>query len=495
MLRAPHAGRPLERAQTTMNPKLKRTVQYLLTVVFGQGLAFLLLPVVTRFLDPVEYGEYALALSISGLVGMFGSGWVRNVGLRLYYDAGGRGTTRGFYLGTTLAQAVMASALYAVVVLALQWSGFMVVSLDVLLAAGIMLIIGDQYGYAVTLLRAEERSTAFTVAEIGSGLVRFGATLGGLYAGFVEAELLFAAMAAAYLVGAAFAVPVLWRRLTGPIRIDRVGVGETLRAGPAALPFSVAAWLDNLASRLILEGFLGTAVVGVFSVGYSIGERLVGSLTQAVFMMAWPSVLNAWREGGVAPAREALRDAQRIYAFLTVGPVLFLIVSSADVTRLLAGPEYRDASSVIPLVAGAMWLRGLSSYLNRHLELEKRFARLSTVALVGAVVNVGLSLALVKDFGMLGVATATVVSNAGTCAFYFLTRDRRLTALRSEAFAAAAALAAAAWGASRLTAAVVRPCHLAEGDLQMLVFVVVYALGVALVLLGGRLLAARRRSA
>lgn len=476
-----------------MTPKLKRTVQYLLTVVFGQGLAFLLLPVVTRFLDPVEYGEYALALSISGLVGMFASGWVRNVGLRLYYDAGERGTTRGFYLGTTLAQAVMATALYTVVVVLLQLSGFVVVSLNVLIAAGAMLIVGDQYGYAVTLLRAEERSTAFTVAEIGSGLVRFGATLGGLYAGFAQAELLFVAMAVAYLIGALVAVPVLWRRLVGPARIDRAGVSETLRAGPAALPFSVAAWLDNLASRLILEGFLGTAVVGVFSVGYSIGERLVGSLTQAVFMMAWPSVLNAWREGGVAPAREALRDAQRIYAFLTVGPVLFLIVSSADVTRLLAGPDYREASAVVPLVAGAMWLRGLSSYLNRHLELEKRFARLSTVALVGAVLNVGLSLLLVKDFGMVGVATATVVSNAGTCAFYFLTRDRRLTAVRYGAFASAGSLAVAAWLASRLVGAVVTPGRLAVGDLEMLTFVVVYAVGFAAVFLGGRLLAARRR--
>lgn len=474
-----------------MSPKLKRTIQYLLTVVFGQGLSFLLLPLVTRFLDPVEYGQYALALAVSGLVGMFASGWVRNVGLRLYYDAGERGTTRGFYLGTALAQAALSTTLYSAVLLVLRAAGHMPADMPVLLAAGLVLVLGDQYAYAVTLLRAEERSTAFTVAEVGSGFVRFGATVAGLYAGFATAELLFIAMALAYLLGSAYAVPTLWLRLTGPARLDRGGLIETLRAGPSALPFSVAAWLDNLASRLILQGYLGTAVVGVFSVGYSIGERLVGSLTQAVFMMAWPSVLNAWRDGGVAAAREALRDAQRIYAFLTVGPVLFLVVHGPEVTRLLTGPEFREASAVVPLVATAMWFRGLSSYLNRHLELNKRYAHLSSVALAGALVNVSLSLALVGEFGFVGVASAAVFSNALTCSYYFLSRDRELTSLRVGALAPAGALAALAWLGSHFATRAQLPGWLAPGEAGMAAFVIVYASGFGLVLLVRRVLPAR----
>lgn len=460
-----------------MNPRLKQTIQYLLTIVLGQGLAFVLLPIVTRFLDPVEYGHYALALSVSGLVGMFASGWLRNVGLRLYYDAAERGVTRGFYLGTALAQGVIAAALYTLVLVVLKSIGYLPTDLSVLIVAGLALLFGDQYSYAVTLLRAEERSTAFTIAEVGSGVLRFAVTLAGLYAGFARADLLFVAMAAAYLAGALFAVPVLWRRLVGPVAFDRVGIVETLRAGPSALPFSVAAWLDNLASRLILQGFFGTAIVGIFSVGYSVGERLVGSLTQAVFMMAWPSVLNAWRTGGVVPARAALREAQRIYAFLTVGPVAFLMLHNVDAMRLLAGPEYQEAASVVPLVAGAMWLRGLSSYLNRHLELNKRFGYLSAVALAGALLNVALSLALAKDYGMLGVATATVFSNALVCGFYFLTRDRELTSVRYGSFAVAGLLAGCAWGASALVPAVVPAGRMLVGDVQMLAFICVYAIG------------------
>src|SRR5690606_41774361 len=56
-----------------------------------------------------------------------------------------------------------------------------------------------------------------------------------------------------------------------------------------------------------------------------------------------------------------------------------------------------------------------------------------------------LPISLVRGHGMVGVATATVFSNALTCAFYFLTRDRHLTRVRFGSFAAAGGLAALAW--------------------------------------------------
>jgi len=460
-----------------MNARLLRIGQYLLTVIFGQALSFLLLPIVTRYLDPPEYGQYALALAVSGFVGMFASSWVRNVGLRLYYDASARGTTRGFYLGTALLQAVTASGFYLLVLLIMWVTGLELANLTLMVVAGLVLVIGDQYVYAVTLIRAEECSTSFTVAEVSSGVLRFGATLVGLWIGFLRAEMLFLAMGIAYLSGVLYAIPALWKRLQGPARVDRAGVLETIRHGPAALPSSVAHWLDSLANRLILQGALGTAVVGIFTVGYSIGERLVATLTQAVFMMAWPNVLTAWRDGGVGSARVAVNEAQRLYAFVTVGPVAFLIVFSAEITRILVGPQYHDAGAIVPLIASTIWFQSLSTYLNRHLELEKRFGRLSAIALSGAALNVGLSLFLVGDYGMVGVATASVFSSAGTCAFYYLTRDTRVTAVSYGSFAAALGLAAVAWATSRLVAGLIDLGDAPSGYLGMATFIMVYLVG------------------
>lgn len=427
---------------------LRRSLIYFSTVAVGQALSFLLLPFVTRALDPEAYGAYSLALAVSALVGMVASSWVRNVGLRLYFDAASRGTTRGFFLGTALLQAVVFVVLYGATLAGFALFGVEMTSWRVLISAGITMLFGDLAVHATTLLRAEQRTAAFAVSEIGAGALRFVLTLGGLAAGIRSAELLFDAQSAGYAIAAAFAVPVLWRRMEGPTRVDWSATLEVIRHGPASVPFSVADWIERLADRLVIEHVLGTAVVGVYSVGYSIGERTIGALVKAVFMMAWPSILGAWKEGGRASARVAVREAQGLYAWFATGPVVFMIVYGADFMRWIAGPAYHEAAPLVGIVSGSMWLGGFASYLNRHLELEKRFGLLSGIRMAGALVNLGLNIVLVPMFGMMGAAWATLANRLLNTVVFWAIRDRALVSIPFGVLASAAATAMVAWGAS-----------------------------------------------
>ena len=455
--------------------RVKQTFMYLATIILGQGMSFLVLPFVTRLLPPEAYGQYALALTISNLIAMIASSWIRNVGLRLYFDAVERGTTRGFFLSSTVLQALVFTALYAATLLGFQLFGYELAPLRVLISAGITILLGDQFAYAVTLLRAEQRAGPYAVAEIGSGLLRFGATLFGLAVGIRTPELLFDAASFGYLIGAVYAVAALAPHLVGPSLVDVPGTREILRHGPRSLPFSVSGWFERLADRLVIEHFLGTVVVGVYSVGYAIGERLIGALTQGVFMMAWPSILKAWNEGGSSETRRALVEAQRLYAWLTVGPMIFLVIHGRALTEYLTGAEYHDAATVVPLVAASMWIGGYGSYLNRHMELRKRFGTLSLITVIGAVVNVSMNIALVPMFGMIGAATATLANRTLNTVIYFAVRDRGLTPIATRPFILATLLAAVAYGLSSWPPFGV--------PVSMTIFVSVYGTGALLVLL------------
>jgi O-antigen/teichoic acid export membrane protein len=427
---------------------LRRSLIYFSTVAGGQALSFLLLPFVTRALEPEAYGAYALALAVSTLVGMLASSWVRNVGLRLYFDAATRGTTRGFFLGTALVRTAGFVVLYGGTLAGFALFGVELASWRVLISAGFAMLFGDLAVHATTLLRAEQRTAAFAVSEIGAGALRFVLTLAGLAAGIRSAELLFDAQSAGYLIAAAFAVPVLWRRMEGPFRVDWRGTLEVVRHGPASLPFSVADWIERLADRLVIEYFLGTAVVGVYSVGYSIGERTIGALVKAVFMMAWPSILSAWKEGGTASARAAIREAQGLYLWFATGPVVFMIVYGAEFMRWITGSAYHEAAPLVGIVSASMWLGGFATYLNRHLELAKRFGPLSAIRMAGALVNLGLNLVLVPRFGMIGAAWATLANRLLNALVFWAIRDRELVEIPFGALAAAAATSVAAWGAT-----------------------------------------------
>ena len=421
----------------------------------------------TRALSPEAYGAYALALAVSSLVGMLSSSWVRNVTLRLYFDAVERGTTRGLFLGTASLQAALFVTLYGTVWALLTLFGVELVEPRVMLSAGVTVVAGDLAVHALMLLRAERRTAAFATGEIGAGAVRFVLTLAGLAAGIRSPELLFDATTVGYLAAAAFGVPVLWRRMSGPFRIDVRGTAEVVRHGPRSLPFSVADWMERFADRLVLEGILGTSVVGIYTVGYTIGERTVGVLVSAVFMMAWPDVLDAYRTGGTKGARPAVRQAHHLYAWFSTGPVAFLIVHGGDVLRWIAGPEYHAAAPLVGIVAASMWIGGFTTYLNRHLELTKRFGTLSGIVTIGAVVNLALNLWWIPLFGMLGAAWATMANRVLNLVLFWRIRDRELVSVPVAAYLGAALASVAAWGAS--AALPVEPA------VRMAAFVIVYA--------------------
>lgn len=431
-----------------MSPELRQTALYFSSVLVGQILSFLLLPIVTRFVSAAEYGEYALATAVSGLVAMFGSAWIRNVGMRFYYEAMSRRESKSFYVTTTVLQAGLFALIYVACILVVGYLEIAPLSPSVWISAGVAMMASDLFNYTTSLLRAEQRVYSFAAAEIGSGVLRFAATGAGLYLGFRSAELLFNAASIGFLIGSVFAVRALWTKLTGPARLDRGVLREILNTGPRSIPFSLSAWMERLSDRLILQNVLGATAVGIYSVGYTIGERVVSSLVQAVFMMAWPRILQGWTDGGIEGARAAIRSAQWFYAWSTVGPMLFLVAYGADLARMIIGPEYHSAAPMVPVVAVAIWLGGLGSYMNRHFELTKRYGLLSGISLIGATVNIVVTWLLVPLYGIIGAAFGTLANYALNVVVFYFTRDKRLGSLHLPPFLLAGAGSGAGWALS-----------------------------------------------
>jgi O-antigen/teichoic acid export membrane protein len=449
-----------------MHRSLRQTLVYLLTVVASQGLSFLLLPVVTRYFSPQAYGDYSLTLSISSLVGTVGSSWIRNISFRLFFDARAAGRGRSFFWTVAAAQAGAVLVLYAPTMLVLR-AFTTVAPASVLVAAGAALVTSDFYGHAVGLLRAEQQTSRYSVAEISSALVRFGATIAALAAGLRSSSLLFLAPALASALLGAFATLALHRTLTGPAYFDPGVVRRLVRLGPASLPLSVSGWAERLMDRLVLDHYLTREIVGIYTANYALADRVLGGIISAVSMMAWPEIIRAWTEEGKEGAREALTRGVSLYLWLTVGPAVLVALFHRDLAVFL-GPAYRGSSGIMPVVVAATWLSGVNTYLNRHLELGLRFGRLSAVAIGGATLNLLMNFVLVPRLGALGGALATLVNFLATALVFWVTRDRDLVRLPTNTLADVAMLVVAALLLSRVPA---------DGLQRPAVFAAVYASG------------------
>jgi O-antigen/teichoic acid export membrane protein len=409
----------------TLPTPLRGTLFYLVTIVLTQVSSFVLLPIITRYLVPSAYGEYALALAVATLMGMIGSSWIRNVGFRFYFDAKAAGTTRAFYASLAALQAVVFASVFTVGALVLPHVSDALVPIPTLLAAGAMILVSDFQALTVALLRAEQLSGRFAVAEISAASMRLAGTSAGLMMGFTDPAFLFLAAGGASLLGGAMALRSLTTRLTGRAAIDPRAMWRVLVRAPGALPFSVGQWLGRLADRLVLNAYATTAVVGIYAAGYGLSDRIVGGLEAAVFMMAWPDVLRSYSDGGVELARHAIRRYYQLFLWITVGPLVALMLYGDSILRIL-GAGYQDALPVLAPIAFAAWLKGVNGGLNRHFELEKRYYALSLMTLGGAGLHLALNFVLIPRYMAVGAGMAALGAQLVLTVAYFLVRDRRL---------------------------------------------------------------------
>jgi O-antigen/teichoic acid export membrane protein len=387
-----------------------RTFIYFGTVVTGQLTSLLLLPLVTKFLSPAAYGQYALALATTGLIGSLGSVWIRNVAMRLFFDYVKVGRTRAFFWTVAALQATV-MLLWLAGSYVIVRATFDALPLTLYAAAGLSVLAADFYALSLNTLRAGQRAVSFGIAEILASVVRLGGTWLALLAGWRTPTMLFVFATLSVAAAAVAAAPGLRRVLAGPLGFERTAVAELVWLGLPSIPLSIGGWIIALSDRTLLAWFIDLQAVGVYSAAYGLADRAVGGLTSALFMTAWPGILTAWLEDQHAASRTISRYLAA-FVLLSTGPCVLLVLQHEFVLTLLTTREYASAAAVVPYVVAGGWLAGVSTYLNRPLELTKRcYGTLSAITIVTAGINLGLNIWLIPQYGVRAAAFSTM------CAF------------------------------------------------------------------------------
>jgi O-antigen/teichoic acid export membrane protein len=134
-----------------------------------------------------------------------------------------------------------------------------------------------------------------------------------------------------------------------------------------------------------------------------------------------------------------------------------LALFSADVARLLLGPEFREGHRVLPIaMAGSVaWQLGL--YAQKPLEFAGRVRTVLAISVVAAASNVAINVVMVPRFGYVAAAYATLVAYAVYALLAAFAARRVLRwAMRWKELAGTLALSGAglglAWAARALAA-------------------------------------------
>lgn len=384
------------------------------TLIYGLGnygikiIGFLLIPLYTRFLTPADYGVMALVSMYTQLMFV-----LINLGqsfalFRFYYD----------HDSDEARERVVAASLWIVLLFSLPLAAVpLFVSrplASLILGDGslwFLMMIGTGTVLCKVLLRMP-----FTLMRAGNDARRYATwsiTRNGLTTVLAVGLVAGVHLGATGVVSSQFLAELtMCLLLTGTtLRMLRAGfhwkdIRAQLLFGLPLLPAGAASFVIDLVDRWFIKHYASVSDVGIYSLGYRFGEILAFVVT--AFQLSWPQFVFAHRREPGAP---------RLYAQMTTywAALLFFLwlclsAAAPELLYVVATPAYYGAASVIPVVALALTLDGLTFMANIGAMFSKRSVIRMAAAIPGALVNLALNFLLIPTYGMMGAAWATAAA-------------------------------------------------------------------------------------
>lgn len=394
---------------------LRDFATYLPTQAVPALAGFLALPILARRLSPTELGVLAIAQTLISLGWTMLGGWLAAAIVRELPAFRVRGDMQGFRRTLIRAIGIVAGAVVAfaaVLGLVSIVSSAIGQTLGLVIAAVTALALQN---IAVSLFAAGLRPKAYALTEVTArvGAMSLGTAL--VFAGHGVSGYLLGLAVASALIGAV-GLTVAWpRRENHHVRSESPPVRAWLAYGLPASTAAIVLWALIFIDRYLLAAFMDAGAVGIYTLGNTLGDKVV-MVPMFAFATASTPLLVAAFEASGRPEVERLLKAYTRFVFLVGIPCIAYIAASAkSFVNLVSGLQYEayaGAATVAPIVAAGSLVFALAGMANTGLAVARQTKFLVAAAAAGLAANVVANVILIPWIGITGAAIATPIGNA-----------------------------------------------------------------------------------
>jgi O-antigen/teichoic acid export membrane protein len=331
---------------------------------------------------------------------------------RIYYDLESE-QERAELAGTVaLFSAVASTALFLLVVvtapLLLGVLGLAAPGARTLLILAAADVYAGTFAFVpLNLLRIQGRARTFAAANVARNLANTALKVALVVTGFGVAGVLWSDLLAT--AGLALGLLPVLRRHARPALSGRL-LRAVLGFGLPKAPHGLLVHALNLADRILLARRRPLDVVGVYDKAYALGAGVKFGLSP--FETAWqPFVLARMRQPD-APRMLARVITYAAAGFITLALGIAVFGRELLIALTFKNPSFWAGAPVIPVVVLAYLLHGGFLLASIGIGIEKKARYYPMVTAAAAATNIGLNLALIPRFGMMGAAWATVAGYA-----------------------------------------------------------------------------------
>jgi O-antigen/teichoic acid export membrane protein len=384
---------------------------YLASNILNASIPFLLLPILTRYLEPAEYGQVAmfqvLISALTAFVGLNGVGAAN----RKYYDADAR-EEMPLYVGACLQILAISFLVVGAILFVLrEWlsEALGISTVWIVLAA-----VASAASFIVRLRLGQwqVRKEPIKYGALQISLSFFNAVLSLFLVVLLtfgpEGRMLGQTIAPVALSLVALALLAKDGLLKLSIRTDLIK--DALHFGVPLIPHVGGAFLLSTVDRFVINKHLGLDSAGVYMVAVQL-TMTMSLVFDAINKAYVPWLFERLSRNKSAEKKQIVKWTYGYFvAVLLVAGIAFLIGPYFVV--LIAGEKYAKAGSVIGILALGQAFQGMYLMVTNYIFYAKKTARLSLVTITSGLLNVAFLMMLIPVLGLQGAAVAFAVSMA-----------------------------------------------------------------------------------
>lgn len=409
---------------------MRQTLKRLVRMIIGYGavqwagplISLIFTPIITRVLDPADYGIADYALTISSAVSMVALFALPQALLTHFNDKPEFGWQRrvtGSALVPALVFAIIASV--ALVILA-PWIAE--ASFGNQTYTYLFRLIGVTFAFGT--LGAIVTTATQAALRVRWGMIFSLVTIFSTVIGNVIFIVILRLGPAGLLL-----TPILTGTVISIVSlvIARTMIGTPawptskllLKSSALLLPAMASGWALQMIDRLFLVHYVSPAELGY----YAIANKFAGLLYVALAPLytAWTPLALAMQHDPQAKKRYA--DMSRIFVGLILFAALGLSLFSTEILIILTRPAYLPASPYVGFLAYAQVFGGIGVLFYTGALIGKQLKAVSWSAFTGAGVNILLNYMLIPIYGLWGATIATVIGVAIPQVLLYLWLQRR----------------------------------------------------------------------
>lgn len=380
-------------------------------MLLQKGINFLLLPILTLYLSTFDYGVIAVVMAINAFLNTFYVLGLNGSLNRFYYEYKNDKILLKKLFGTIITFVVCNSLIMTcILVFARKWLLFpFLANVDFypfMLLGLISVLFNPCFTIYQNTLQASQNGTKYGKNNLMFFIVNISLLLISVVLFDMGAKGLLGSLAITNIIFFVYTLLQFKNSLT--FGIDWHILKKTLRYSTPLIPHTLSGVVTNMIDRILINKFLTTSLVGIYSVGNNFGNVvfLVASGVNQAFVPWFNERIKSNELNKIPKVANILTV---IYSIIALSLSFF----GKEIIIFITPKTYHDSWIVIPLIAFAFVFHGIYYFFAGVLFYDiagKGNRVIPFVTISTAIINISLNLFAIPKYGILGAAAATLLS-------------------------------------------------------------------------------------